>query len=171
MGQSKTGGYTKQTTVTSGQKNLLNQLMAMAGTNQQQAAQGYQQFLPGGGGGQAITNAANQNFQQNTIPSIMNQFGVGAKSSSALNQALAAGAANLNTGLASQLSQLQLSAAGGLGGLGTSQAQLGAGTPQFAYTQNQQPFWQSALLGTLGVGGQLGAAALGRPSYNFGTQS
>jgi hypothetical protein len=142
---------------------LLRQLLGQSAPNLQNAAQGFNEFLPGGGGGQAITNAANRNFQQQTIPSILNAFGQGAKSSSALNQALAAGAANLNTDLASQLSQLQLGAAQGLGSLGTNQANIGANTPQFALMPKQMPFWQQALLGALGTGGQLGGAYLGRP--------
>lgn len=161
MGQSKGGGYTQKPTLTPEQNTLLQQIMQQAIPNQQSAAQGFNQFLPGGGGGQAITDAANKNFQQKTIPSILNAFGSGNKGSSALNQALASGASNLNTDLASQLSQLQLSAASGIGGLGSNQGQLGTQTPQFAYLQRQMPFWQSALLGSLNAGGQVGAAAAG----------
>ena len=160
MGQSKGGGYTQKPTVTPQQSALLNQLLSMASPNLQSAAQGFKQFLPGGGGGEAIANAAQQRFQQQTIPSIMNAFGSGAKSSSALNQALAAGAANLNTDLAAQLAQMQLSAAEGLGHLGSQQAGLGTQTPQFAYMQRQMPFWQSLLLGGIGAGGQLGGGFL-----------
>lgn len=164
MGQSKGGGYVKKEAVSPEQLQLLQQLISQASPQIQSAAQGFNQFLPGGGGGQPIINQANRNFQQQTIPSILNAFGNNTKGSSALNQALAAGAANLNTDLASQLSQLQLNAAQGIGNLGLGQAGLGSQTPQFAYMQRQQPFWQSALLGGIGLGGQLGGAALGRPS-------
>lgn len=160
MGQSKGGGYIQKDAVTPQQKSLLDQLLGMAGGNINQAAQGFSQFLPGGGGGQAITNQANKNFQQQTIPSILNAFGTGNKGSSSLNQALAAGASNLNTDLASQLAQFQLGASQGLGNLGLGQAGLGAGTPQFAFMQKQMPFWQSSILGTLGAGGQLGGGWL-----------
>lgn len=163
MGQSKGGGYKKQPTLSREQMTLLNQLIGQANPNQTAAAEGFKQFLPGGGGGQAITNAAYNNFQQRTIPSILNAFGSGAKSSSALNQALAAGGANLNTDLASMLAQMQLNAASGLGGLGSQQANIGTQTPTFAYLQRQQPFWQSALLGGLGAGGQAAGGFLGRP--------
>jgi hypothetical protein len=166
MGQSKGGGYVQQSTVTDQQKSLLDQLLSAAAPNLQSAAQGFNQFLPGGGGGEAIANAAQQRFQQQTLPSIMNAFGSGAKSSSALNQALAAGAANLNTDIAAQLANMQLQAAQGLGGIGAQQASIG-NTPQFAYMQRQQPFWQSALLGALGLGGQLGGSYLGSPKFNF----
>ncbi len=166
MGQSKDGGYTQKPTVTPGQKSFLDQLLEMAGPNLGKAAGGFAEFLPGGGGGKAITEQANKNFQQQTIPSILNAFGTGSKGSSSLNQALAAGASNLNTDLASQLSQMQLAAAQGLGNIGLGQGGLGAGTPQFAYLQKQMPFWQSLLLGGVQAGGQAAkgaasAAALG----------
>ena len=142
---------------------MLNQLMAQVSPYLSQAAQGYQQFLPGGGGGQAMTNQANQNFQQQTIPSIMNAMGAGAKSSSALNQALGASGATLNTDLAAMLAQAQLQASGGLGQMGLGQAQIGAGTNQFAMMPKQQPFWQQGLLAALGGGGQVLGSYLGRP--------
>lgn len=167
MGQSKGGGYTQLPTVSPEQLTLLQQLLSQAGNSLSQASQGYQSFLPGGQGGQAITNQANQNFQQNTLPSILNSFGSGAKSSSALNQALAAGASNLNSNIAAQLAQMQLGAAQGLGNLGTQQASLGAQTPQFAYLQKQPPFWQQALLGGISGGSQLGSAFLGAPGRGF----
>lgn len=159
MGQSKGGGYVKKDVLTPEQSSLIQQLLGQAGGNQGAAAEGFKQFLPGGGGGQAITDQANKNFQQQTIPSILNSFGQGSKGSSALNQALAAGGSDLNSSLAAMLSGLQLNAASGLGGLGTNQAQIGTQTPQFAFMQRQQPFWQSALLATLGAGSQAAQAA------------
>ena len=148
MGQSKGGGYVKKEAVTPEQQTLLNQFLQQAGLNTQQASQGYAQFLPGGGGGEPIAQAAQQRFQQQTIPSILNAFGTGSKGSSALNQALAAGGANLNTDLAAQLAQMQLQASQGQGNLGVQQGQLGS-KDQFAYLQRQQPFWQSAILAGL----------------------
>jgi hypothetical protein len=161
MGQSKGGGYIQKEAVTPEQKSFLDQILQMAGGNLGQAAQGFNQFLPGGGGGKAITDQANKNFQQQTIPSILNAFGTGSKGSSSLNQALAAGASNLNTDLASQLSQMQLAASQGLGNIGLGQGGIGAGTPQFAYLQKQMPFWQSALLAGISGGSQAGKAVLG----------
>ena len=161
MGQSKSGGYTQKSTVTPGQQSLLDQLLQMASPQINQAAQGFAQFLPGGGGGEAIANQAQNRFQQQTIPSILNSFGQNAKGSSALNQALAAGASNLNTDIASQLAQMQLSASQGLGNLGLGQAQIGTGKDQFSYLQKQMPFWQSALLGGINAGAKVGGAALG----------
>jgi hypothetical protein len=161
MGQSQSPK--KISTVTPQQKAMLDQLLAGAGGNIGQAAAGFQQFLPGGGGGEAFAKQAQQRFQQQTIPSITNQFGSGSKTSSALNQALAAGGANLNTDIASMLAQAQLQASQGLGNIGAQQAQIGAGTQQFGYRDRPMPFWQQALLGGLGIGGQLGGAALGNP--------
>lgn len=169
MGQTKgnTGvpGLDQLQTLSGGQSNVLNQILAMIQGNQQGAAEGFKQFLPGGGGGQAITAQANKNFQQQTLPSILNAFGAGSKGSSALNQALAAGASNLNTDLASQLSQLQLNAASGLGGLGSNQASQGLGTPAFAYSPVQQPFWKQLALAGTQAGGEVARGLLSRGSF------
>ena len=162
MGQSKGGGYTKKAAVSPEQLTYLQNALQQATSNQQSAAQGFQQFLPGGQGGQPVVDAANKNFQQQTIPAILNAYGTGSKGSSSLNQALAAGAANLNTDLASQLSQLQLQAAQGIGNIGAGQAQLGSQTTPFSYMPKQQPFWQSALLGGVGAGGNVLRGWLGR---------
>jgi hypothetical protein len=162
MGQSKGGGYEQKSVITPEIQSFLQQILGPAMGNQQAAAEGYKQFLPGGSGGQAITDQANKNFQQQTIPSILNAFGSGAKGSSSLNQALAAGASNLNTDLASMLSQAQLSASQGIGNLGTSQSQIGTQTPQFAHLQRQPPLWQQLLLAGTSAGGEaLGGWASG----------
>lgn len=154
MGQSKDGGYKKVDTLLPQQRTLLESILS--GNNQ--AAQGYSQFLPGGGGGDAIKAQALNDYQQQTIPSIMNAFGSDSKSSSFLNQALAGSASDLNTNLASMLSQLQLSAANGLGNL-----QQGAiNTPGFAYMQRQPPMWQQILQSVLGAGGSAAGGFLGR---------
>ena len=161
MGQSKGGGYEQKSVITPEVQSFLQQILGPAMGNQQAAAEGYKQFLPGGSGGQAITDQANKNFQQQTIPSILNAFGSGSKGSSSLNQALAAGASNLNTDLASMLSQAQLSAAGGIGNLGNSQASMGTQTPQFAYLQRQPPLWQQLLQTGISSAGQVGKGFLG----------
>lgn len=160
MGQSKSGGYMKKDVLSGGQKTLLEQYLQQALPYQQQAAQGYQQFLPGGGGGQPIIDDAMRNYQQRTIPSILNAFGSNSKGSSALNQALAASGADLNSSLGSQLAQMQLGASQGLGNLGSGLGQVGLGTPAFAYMQKQQPFWQSAILASLAGGSQAGKSAM-----------
>lgn len=188
MGQPKGGGYTKKQTLDQGQSQLLQLLSQLSGQNlqsggnlsqsplYQQAVQGTQQFLPGGQGFAPIQAEAQRQYQQETLPAIMNAFGSDARSSSALNQALASSGANLNTSLAAQLAQMQLGAsqqAAGLAGLpfqqGLQGANLGLGTPSFAYLQRPTPFYQSATLAGLGAGGQLGGAYLGRsPGFNLG---
>jgi hypothetical protein len=155
MGQSKGGGYVKKDTLLPQQTNALNQLLGFSGPALQEAMQGFQQFLPGGGGGEIFKQKAMQDYQQQTIPSILNAFS-GSKGSSGLNQALASSAANLNTDLATQLAQMQLQAASGLGGLGLGGSQTGLATPGFAYMQRQAPLWQTLLQGGLGAAGQLG---------------
>jgi hypothetical protein len=160
MGGSK--GYTEESTMQGGQQSLLDEIMKMAGPYMQQAAGGYQQFLPGGGGGEAMKQQANQNFQQNTIPSILNAFGSGTKGSSSMNQALASGASNMNTDLSSMLSQLQLQAAQGLGNLGMGASQQALGTNTKAYMPKAPPVWQQILGPLISAGGKMGGAYLGR---------
>lgn len=160
MGQSRGGGYQKIDTMTPEQKAFQQSAISQAMPWLQQAAGGYGQFLPGGGGGKAIQDAAMQRFQQQTMPAIMSGFGSGAKTSSALNQALAAGGANMQTDLASQLAQMQLQAAQGMAGLGGAGANIGM-QPAFAYQQRATPWWQDVLGGLIGAGGQAGAAYVG----------
>ena len=160
MGQSKGGGYMKKETLLPEQMSFLQQLLQQSAPYTQQAAQGYAQFLPGGGGGDAIKAQAMKDYQQQTIPSILNAFGSGSKGSSALNQALASSAADLNTNLASQLSQMQLQASQGLGNLGLGAGGQGLSTPGFAYLQRQPPLWQQLLLAGTQAGGQAARGAL-----------
>jgi hypothetical protein len=181
MGVPKGGGYQKVGALNGGQKDILSQILGQSGSqlNQagniqdsplyQQAAQAIQGFLPGGEGFNPIQEAANKNFQQQTIPSILNSFGTGTKGSSALNQALAAGASNLNTNLASQLAQMQLQAAGQAAGLsqmpyqqGIQGASLGLGTQPHAFTPRAAPFWQDLLLAGISGGSQVAGSWLGK---------
>ena len=152
MGAAKDGGYIKQATATGKQSKGIDQFLKLAQDYLKQSGEAQKGYLPGGKSNQAVTTAANNNFNQETLPSIMNAFGSGAKSSSALNQALAAGASNLNTNIAAQNSQTGLQAAQGLGSLGSGLGGLGTQS-QFAYSQRQQPFWQSALLGGINAAG------------------
>lgn len=162
MGQPKNGGYSKLPTMTPGQNTLLNQYISNALPWQQQAAQGFSQFLPGGEGGKPIIDAAMNRYKQQTVPSIMNAFGSNAKSSSALNQALAASASDLNTNLGAQLAQMQLQAAQGIGGLGMNAGNQGLNAQSFAYQPTQAPFWQDLLLSLISGGSQIGAGFAGR---------
>lgn len=143
-------GYKELPTFTPQGTSYINDLLSQISGFLPQAAQGFQQFLPGGGGGQPIIDQAMRQYQQQTIPSIMNAFGSNSgRGSSALNQALAASAANLNTDLASQLAQLQLTAAQGLGGLGLGGGQLGLEGSKRSFMQKSPNFLQSLLLGFL----------------------
>ncbi len=155
MGQSKNGGYQKIPTVSGKTGKALDKFLKQSQGLLNESADIYRGFGPGGQAGQAVTDEANRNFQQQTVPSILNSYGSGNKGSSSLNQALAAGASNLNSNIAAQLAQNQFGAAQGLGGLGSGQAQLGSQS-QFAYAPQQQPFWQSLLLGGVNAGGQVG---------------
>lgn len=184
MGQPKGGGYQKLTTQSKGQKGLLEQLLGISGQSlqaggniaenpaYQQALQAFQSFLPGGTGFQPIQQEAQRNFQQQTIPSILNAYGSNSRGSSALNQALAGAGQNLNSSLGAQLAQMQLGAAGQAVGAaqvpyqqGLQGAGLGLGTQSFAYAPRQTPFWQQALLGGLQAGGQIAGSALGASAY------
>ena len=156
MGQPKGGGYQKMDTLSGGQGGALEQLLAQMAPNLQSAAEGYKQFLPGGEGGKPIMEAAQQNFQQQTIPNLLESLGGGTKGSSGLSQALAGSAANLNTDLASQLAQMQLSASQGIGNLGSSAAQTGLGTEAFAYQQKQPSMLEQIIMSLVSNVGQAG---------------
>lgn len=182
MGQSKGNGYTQMGALNQDQQTILSQLLGGAGSNlgaggnltqnplYQQAVSATQQMLPGGNGFAPIQQQAMNNYQQNTVPTLLNSLGSNAKSSSALNQALAASAGDLNTNLSAQQSQMQLGAAGQAAGLaqmpfqqGLQAAQVGLGTAPFAYGQQQLPFWQQLLLGGTQAGGKVAGSYLGRP--------
>lgn len=176
MGQSKPTQYNQISTISPEQKKLQEQWLQQSGQYSQQAAQAYQGFLPGGTGNNAAIEAANKNFQQKTIPQILTAYGVGSKGSSALNQALAAGASNLNTDLGAIMAQNQLQAAQGLGNLSTTQGQAGLNRESVALEQADQPWWKRATLGavkgaaagsTLGPWGAAGGAVLGGVSGGF----
>lgn len=162
MGQSKGGGYTQKETLIPEQLQTLINSLYQSQPNLQAAAQGFNQFLPGGGGGEAIKEQAMRDYQQKTIPSILNAFGAGSKGSTSLNQALASSGADLNSNLGALLSQLQLSAAQGIGNLGATQQQQGLSTPGFAYLQRQPPIWQQLLQAGIGAGGAAAGGYLGR---------
>jgi hypothetical protein len=164
MGQPKNGGYSKMSTVTPEQQTMYNQMIQQATGNMGGAADIYKGFAPGGDAANAITQQMQQRFQQQTMPQIMNAFGSGSKGSSALNQALAAGGANLNTDIASMLAQAQLGAAGGMAQLGTAQGQMG-GSAQFAYQPTAQAFWKQLLLAGMSNASQTGKSMLAGGTY------
>jgi hypothetical protein len=174
MGQSKTfmnSGYNQLPTLNPEQLSLLSQVIRSSQPHINQAAEGFQQFLPGGGGGQHIINAAMNQYQQRTIPSILNALGTDSKGSSGLNQALAASASDLNTNLGAQLANMQLNAASGLGNLGLNQQSQGLGTQSFRYQQAQPPMWQQLLGPLIGAASSFGSAGLLGSAYRAGGSS
>jgi hypothetical protein len=164
MGQSKGGGYMQKETLLPEQMGGLQQILSMMGPMMQQAQQGYAQFLPGGGGGEAIKAQAMKDFQQQTVPSIMSAYGSDAKGSSALNQAMATGGANLNTDIMSKLAQMQLQAAQGMGQMGMGASQMGLGTPGFAYLQRQPSALMQILKASMSAGSEMGKGLLSNPA-------
>lgn len=96
------------------------------------------QYSPGGTGMDAITKQANENFQQQTVPDILSQYGGDNKGSSYLNSALAGASSKLNTDLAAQRSQQQLAA-----------AQIAGGIPQNALTPKGPGKWGGAASGAV----------------------
>jgi hypothetical protein len=169
-------GYKSISTLTSGQKKSLKQLLGSLGgqpTNIMesplfQQGQGYLQNLLQGGpqATSAFEAPYLREFQQRTIPALAERFaglGSGALSSSAFQQALGSAGAGLQEQLAALRSGLQMQALPQA--LGFAQqpianrlgfTQLGLGTQAQGYVPQQLPFWQSALLGLAPGLGQLG---------------
>ena len=143
--------YDKLSTVSPEVKTYLQQALQRAGLNEEQAAKAYQEFTGSMNGANPITEAANKNFQQQTVPGILNAYGTGNKGSSSLNQALASGASTLNTNLAAAMAELKLKAAQGLSNIGANQGNVGSQTNTFAYQEKDQPIWKRMLQG--GVSG------------------
>lgn len=143
----KIDGYSKVPTMPGNVQTIINQILSNSPNQNQLSQKGFESFLPGGTGNNPIIDKANQNFQQKTLPQILNSFGsdVGFGDSS-LNQALAAGASNLNTNIADIMAKNQLSAAKGLGDLSTQNFSSGINKDQFAYLEDQQGFGQEAML-------------------------
>lgn len=160
-------GYRKINTQTAGQSQLQNLLEQVAIQNQQQGAAGINQYTAGGAGANPIINQANQNFQRQTIPSILNAFGSENKGSSALNNSLAQAGSDLNSQIASLLAGMGLDASKSLASIGTDQSRQALGTQPFSYQQKQPSTIQQLLLSLLGVGGQIGGAYAGAPRNNF----
>jgi len=170
MGQGS-GGYERKRSVSRGQEKISNQAASIAGQQfdlggiqnnplYQQALQVLQGFQPGGEGFTPISQEAQRNFQQQTIPNILNAFGTGSKSSSSLNQALAGAGQNLNSSLAAQQSQYSLESIGKLLGAlgipfeqGIQAANVANQKDQFAFTPKATPFLQEVTLAGINAAG------------------
>lgn len=150
----------------------------------QQGSQ-FLQNLYGGQGDQAFEAPYMQNFQQNIVPQLANQFagqgtGAGALNSSGFQNSLAQAGRNLQTDLAGLRSQRQLQ---GLPMLlqqaqaPTQQGFQGLGYSPFQY--HQQPGTQGLLPGLLGgIGGGIGqgfglgyGSQLGQSLFSGGQQN
>ncbi len=120
-----------------------------------QAIQGTQSFLPGGGGFAPIQADVTRNFNQQVLPGILERFGANNKGSSALNQAISSGSNDLNSSLASLQAQYGLGAANQLGNL----AQQGQQIPGFSFgpqgpqQKPKSPTWKDRLFGGLAGAG------------------
>lgn len=147
MGSSKNGGFDKLSTLTPQQQTYLNQMLT--------------QYQPGGGGqgGQALTDQANANFQNQTVPDILSQYGHDNKGSSYLNSALAGASSNLNRDLAVAKSNQALQA-----------GQIGLGTQAFGYNKGQLPLWQQLAQGGAQGLGSIFAPQSGQPQMQQGSQ-
>lgn len=173
-------GYKSLSTLSSGQKGLLKQLLgSLQGqtTDIQQSplfqqGSSYLQNLLGGSpeATSAFSAPYLRQFHEQIVPALAERFsglGGGAQSSSAFNQALGAAGAGLTENLAALREGLRMQAAPQALGfaqqpisnlLGFSQLGLGTGTKAFA--PKQMPFWQQLLLGLGGGASQgLGSAA------------
>lgn len=163
MGKTLLGGSTHENNIsllTPQQQQVLGGILGQPGIGEQ-AGQAYSQFLQPYNPEQyqkmfekSVEAPAMQFFQQKAIPAIQQSFvDANAGSSSALNQALAQGAADLSTSIGSQYGNFfnqqqanQLAALGGLGGL--------ANQRQFSPLISQG----GGILGPLiGAAGQIGA--------------
>lgn len=167
-------GYEKLSTMSSGQKQLLKQLLAslqgQSSNIQQsplyQSGSNYlQQLLSGSPESTAAFEApAMRQFNEQIVPALAERFaglGAGAQKSSAFQQALGSAGADLSERLASLRAQLQSSAIPQALGYAQqpvsnfqSSSQLGLGTQSFGYTPKQQPFWQQLLAGLAPAIGQ-----------------
>lgn len=124
----------------------------------QQAGKGAEQFFS------PIKEQAMRDFNQQTVPDLLTQYGGGTRSSSALNQALGAAAGNLHQNLASDFANMKQQMASGI----FNQSQ----NSQAANLQNrlllnqgadaQSNFWKKAapVIGT-GIGVMTGNPMMG----------
>lgn len=120
-----------------------------------------------------IQNRAVTEFNQQTVPSLITQYGQGSKSSSALNQALAAAAGNLQQNIAADFANMKTNLASNI----VNQSQYGAAQNlqnQLALHQgpsNTSQFWgKVAPIAGLGIGAMMGNPILGLQAGNAAGQ-
>lgn len=174
-------GYKQLSTLSGGQKQLLQQLLGslqgQSSNIQQsplyQSGTSYLQNLLSGSpeAFQAFEAPHLRQFQEQIVPALAERFagmGSGAQSSSAFQQALGQAGAGLSERLAALRAGLQSEAVPQA--LGYAQqpisnlqglAGLGLGTSTKAFAPKQQPFWQQLLLGLAGGASQAAGSAFG----------
>lgn len=120
-----------------------------------------------------IQNQAVTQFNQETVPSLITQYGQGSKSSSALNQALGAAAGNMQQSIARDFANLRQNMASNI----VNQSQYGAAQNlQNQLMLNQGPsntsqFWgKVAPIAGLGIGAMTGNPMLGLQMGNAAGQ-
>jgi hypothetical protein len=167
-------GYQQLSTMNSGQKKLLQQLLgSLNGQSSniqqnplfQQGSNYLQQLLSGSPEStQAFEAPAMRQFNEQIIPGIAERFsgmGAGSQSSSAFQQALGQAGAGLSerlqalrSGLQTQAVDQSLSYAQQPISNYSNLANLGLGTQSFGYAPKQKPFWQGLLQGSATTGAQ-----------------
>jgi len=153
-------------TKTAGQQDLLSQILGnlgqggLGGQGYEAAIQNLLGILSGSPEAfQAFEAPAKRQFQEETIPNILERFsGAGARSSSGVQQALGGAGRQLEENLSAQRAGLQQNAVQQLLSNFMGQGQLGLGTQTFEnILRPAQPGFLQSLMGGLGQG--LGGAA------------
>lgn len=153
-------------TLTGGQSDFLSQILGnlgqggLGGQGYESAIQNLLRILSGSPEAfQAFEAPAKRQFQEETIPNILERFsGAGARSSSGLQQTLGGAGRQLSEDLSAQRSGLQQNAVQQLLSNFMGQGQLGLGTRAFEnILRPAEPGFLQSLLGGLGQG--LGGAA------------
>jgi hypothetical protein len=152
--------------VATGEKGLTTDVSKLS-KQYAESGKGVEQFFS------PIKEQAMRDFNQQTVPDLLTQYGQGSKSSSALNQALGAAAGNLHQDLASNFANMKQQMAGNI--FNTSQ------NSQAANLQNrlllnqgadaQSNFWKKAapIIGT-GIGAMTGNPMMGYQMGNAAGQ-
>jgi hypothetical protein len=160
--------YQQVPTMTGQQQDFLSQLLGglgaggLGGQGYEQSIQKLLQILNGSPEAFAAYEAPmKRQFQEETMPNILERFsGSGARSSSGLQQTLAGAGEKLSENLASQRANLQQNAISQLLGNFLKQSQLGLGTKSFenVFRPGQQSGLERLLGGLGGIGNAAGQA-------------
>lgn len=157
-------------TMTGGQQDLLSQLLGnlgqggLGGQGYEQSIQKLLQIISGEPGAfEAYEAPMKRQFQEETVPGLLEQFsGAGARSSSGMQQTLARAGESLSEKLGAQRAGLQENAIQQLLGSFMGQSKLGLGAKSFEniFRPGEQSGFEK-LLGGLGGFGQAAGTVLG----------